>query len=105
MNWYKKAQLSYQEFYDKEDLKQNINALIEEDYKDENYPTNIKKIELIERIKNLLSFFPSGFKIKRENKGWSVLTPDGKIITFDEKTLPYAIQNAKARFDFIGQSS
>jgi len=104
MNWYNQLKIAEKEFYDEEDLEQNINVLLEKDYQDKNYPINIKKIELFEKIKNLLSFFPPGFKIKKEIDGWSVLTPDEKIITFDEKTLPLAIQGAKVRFDFLGQS-
>jgi len=104
MNWYNQLKIAEKEFYDEEDLEQNINVLLEEEYENKNYPLKTKKIELFEKIKNLLSFFPPGFKIKKEFNGWSVLTPDEKIITFDEKTLPYAIQGAKLRFDFLGQT-
>lgn len=105
MNWYKKiAQES--KWYGEEDIESMLQYLFSNDY---NIPTNdfdsfIQKLELLEKLENILASYPPGFKIRKNIDGWSISDPDGNIVSRNEKTLEHAIPGGKPRFDFMGLS-
>jgi len=99
MNWYKKIKIA--EWYSEEDIEENINAILEEELK---HYGPLEKLEIIEKLQNILAKFPPGYKVKKEWDGWSIATPEGKIVSFNEKDLEHAIPGGKARLDFMGQT-
>ena len=103
MNWYKTAQID--NWLTEDDIEINIDSLLSDEFDEDvtNDPERFyKKLEIFEKIKNILAHFPQNYKIKRELDGWSVATPEGNIVSYNEKDLQHAIPGGQARFDFMG---
>ena len=66
--------------------------------------TPVERYEIKEEIENKLNTFPPGSKLKRTIDGWSIVSPEGDIISLNEKNLIHSIPGGKARFDFMGTS-
>lgn len=104
MNWYKQAQLN-NNWLTEEDIEQKIDSLLSNEFDEDpnNDPERFyKKLEIFEKIKNILAKFPQNYKIKKEPNGWSVATPDGHIVSYNERDLQHAIPGGQARFNFMG---
>ena len=99
MNWYKKANRLYRD----EEIFEYLNALLEAEMEGDDLDI-MEKIRIKEEIEKQLSSFPPGYKLKKTIEGWSVISPEGDIVSLNEKQLIHSIPGGKARFDFMGQS-
>ncbi|KKK49629.1 hypothetical protein LCGC14_3133120 [marine sediment metagenome] len=100
MNWYKKIKLA-DKYYNDEDIEQYINVILEQELKDLD---PITKTEIKEKVIDKISTFPPGYKLRKNIDGWSVISPEGDIVSLNEKKLMYSIPGGKSRFDFMGRS-
>ena len=106
MNWYKKANIN-NNWLTEDDIEMRIDSLLADEFDEDitNDPDRFyKKLEIFEKIKNILAQFPPNYKIKKEPQGWSVATPEGHVVSYNEKLLQHAIPGGQARFNFMGLS-
>ena len=99
MNWYKKAT----KYYGDEDMMEYMNALLAEEMEGSDL-TPYERIEIQERLENMLSSFPPGYKLKKDDRGWTVLSPGGHGVSLNEEQLMHSIPGGKARLDFMGET-
>ena len=97
---YKKAQIR-DKFYNDDDMMEYINALLYEEMEGEDLDY-YERLRIKEDITNKLNSFPPGYKLKKTINGWSVISPEGDIVSLNEKKLIHYIPGGKIRFDFMG---
>ena len=118
MNWFKKAQsinifsktnnlqdeqLKYYRDYEEEDLMEHLNTILEEEFEEKDFRSIDRKI-IHDQIEDMLNSFPPGYKLRKSPQGWSVVSPQGDIVSLNEEDLFHSIPGGKARFDFMGLS-
>jgi len=97
MNWYKIAKT----YYNEEDMERHINALVSKEMQNRDI-TPFEKLELTEKLQNILSQYPSGYRLRKTSKGWSVMDENGDFVCINEPDLEHAIPGGKSRFDYMG---
>jgi len=104
MNWYKKANIiDDSRVYDEEEILEYLNAILYEEMEGSDLKPE-DKMRIREDIENKLNSFPPGYKLKKDMNGWSVVSPDGNIVSLNEKQLMHSVPGGKARFDFMEKS-
>ena len=103
MNWYKRIILSKNIWYNDDDIQQYISSIIEKEIEGRDL-NRWQRMEIEEKIHQILSTFPSGYKLKNTEEGWTVFAPNGTAISVNEKLLEQSLPGSKARFDFMGLS-
>ena len=98
MNWYKRIILAKAIWYGDEEMQRHIDSLVEEENKNLSF---WEKLELKEKLLNVLATYPPGFSIKKTEDGWTVYDPNGNAVSVNESELANSIGGGKARFDFM----
>ena len=98
MNWYRRIVLAKPTWYNDDDMQRYMDYLVEEENKDKSI---WEKLELKEKLQNILATYPPGFSIRKTEKGWTVFDPDGNAVSVNEPELATSIPGGRARFDFM----
>ena len=102
MNWYKLL-LASERWFNDDDVEQYINALIENEMEGRDL-NDLERMELEDKIHQVLSTFPPGYRLRKTEKGWTVFDPQGRAVSVNEKLLEHSLPGGKARFDYMGLS-
>ena len=98
MNWYRRLILAKPKMYTDEEMERYLDYLVEEESDKLSF---WDKLELKEKLLNILSTYPPGFSIKKTEKGWTVFDPDGHAVSVNEPGLSTSIPGGRVRFDFM----
>ena len=63
-----------------------------------------EKMELEEKLHQILNTYPPGYRLRKTEKGWTVFDPQGRAVSVNEKLLEHSLPGGKARFDYMGLS-
>lgn len=100
MNWYKKAYLR-DKIYNDEDMFFDLDSIIEEELEGEDMDP-YEKLHTKEMLLEELSLFPPGYTLRKTELGWSVISPEGDVVSLNEHKLIHSILGGKCRFEFMG---